>query len=472
VAPHRRTALLCALAAAAAIGAVAFASGRRCRPAARPNVVLFVWDTCRGDRVSVNGYARPTTPRLAAFAATGTTFRACFSPAPWTPPAHASLFTGLLPRTHGLREGMGDRVRPGIPLLARTLRDAGYETVCVAANPAISVVTGLDEGFEHHFPCFRTDEGRETADAARDRVRDWAARRRASGEAKRPVFLFVNLMDTHLPYVFDAAAVAAVRGAGAADGAGRAAAAIGDMETKAHVIGRREIPPQAIRDLDAAYDGAVHRTDRVTGEILDDLRAEGLLDRAFVAICADHGENLGEHREMNHVLSVYEPVLHVPLVVSWPGRLDGGRVVDTPVALQDVYPTILEAAHVPVPAPCGKDAVPLTEASSRPRHVVSEYGPMLLSLPEARAALPDAPPEAFDRFRYLYRAVREPGLRGGLKLVSVLRAGERGDLVPVREELYDLASDPRETKDLLAPGGHPSARAGADRLRAAGRAGR
>ena len=80
-----------------------------------------MWDTCRGDRVEVNGYALPTAPRLAGIAAEGVTFRHCFTPSPWTPPAHASLFTGLLPSRHGLRENRGDRVHPGVPLLAATL---------------------------------------------------------------------------------------------------------------------------------------------------------------------------------------------------------------------------------------------------------------------------------------------------------------------------------------------------------------
>jgi arylsulfatase A-like enzyme len=367
---------------------------------------------------------------------------------------------------------MGDRVRPGIPLLAQTLRDSGYETVCVAANPVLSVVTGLDAGFEHSFPCYRTDEGGETGDAARDRVRDWIARRRGAGGGRRPVFLFVNLMDAHLPYVFDAAAVAAVRGQAAVAGAGRASAAVGDMEAKAFTLGRGAVPPETIRDLDAAYDGAVRRDDRITGEILDLLRGEGILEGAMVAVCSDHGENLGEHGELNHVLSVYEPVLHVPLVVSWPGRFEEGRVEDAEVRLQDLYPTILECAGVPAPPACGKDAVSLLESPLRPRRVVAEYGPMLLSLASARAALPDAPPEAFDRFGYLYRAVREPASAGGRKLVSILRIEEERDPVPVSEELYDLVADPGEEHDLLAPGGPAAERAEADRLRAAGREGR
>jgi arylsulfatase A-like enzyme len=439
----------------------------------KPDIVLIVWDTCRGDRVEVNGYAHPTTPRLKSLAAQGTTFRRCFTPSPWTPPAHASLFTGLLPRAHGLREGMfGDRIRPGIPLLAETLRDEGYETVCVAANAAVSVITGLDAGFEHKLPFYRTDDGGETGDGIRDRVREWTKRRRETGGSRRPVFLFVNLMDTHLPYVCDAPDIEAVRGPEAVEGARRAAAAIGDMEAKAIALGRGTIAPETLRDLSVAYDAAVRRDDRLTGEILDHLRAEGLLDGAFVAITSDHGENLGEHGQLNHLVSVYEPVLHVPLVVSWPGRFEGGRVEDAEVRLQDLYPTILEAAGVAVPGPCGKDATSLAERPLRPRPLVSEFGPMPLALATAKEALPDAPPEVFERIVQLHRAVREPASSGGRKLISLFRVESDQEPVVVREELYDLVADPGETKDLLAPGGHPDIRAEADRLRATGKAGR
>jgi arylsulfatase A-like enzyme len=103
----------------------------------RPNIVVFVWDTCRADHLSAYGYPRPTTPRLEEFARDAVTFRHAYAPAPWTPPSHASLFTGLLPAHHGLTQREGEeagRVRDGIPLLAETLAAAGYDTVGFTCN--------------------------------------------------------------------------------------------------------------------------------------------------------------------------------------------------------------------------------------------------------------------------------------------------------------------------------------------------
>ncbi len=469
--PRLRLVLLAA--AAAAVVAALLAAGWMwdgARP--RPNIVIVVWDTNRGDRTTVNGYARPTTPRLEGLAARGVTFRQCITPAPWTAPAHASLFTGLLPQDHWLREGMGERIRPGIPLLAQTLADAGYETVAVVANPRISKATGLDAGFERCLARYREGDGSATGDSVAESVRHWAAERRTAPGNRRPAFLFVNLMEAHLPYAFDAASVAAVRGLGSVEGARHAAAAVGNLETTVHQVGMRRIDPRTIQDLGAAYDGAVLRNDRITGRILGDLEFEGILEEAFVAVTADHGENLGEHGELNHSMSVYEPVLHVPLVLRWPGRFEGGRVVEEQVGLQDLYPTILEAARVPVPEPCGKDAIPLTGNLPPARALVSEYGPMPRSLEEARQAFPGAPQEVYDRFRLLFRSVREsPTLPGARKLVSVFRAVKGRDPELVREELYDIASDPGETRNLLGGDAPEAERAAAARLRRAGAAG-
>jgi arylsulfatase A-like enzyme len=429
----------------------------------RPNIVLVVWDTCRGDRVSVNGYERPTTPRLEALAKEGTTFRRCYSPSPWTPPAHASLFTGLLPRNHGLREGRADRVEPGLPLLAETLRAAGYETACAVANPQISDATGLDAGFDTVLRCYGEPEAKGDGAEVLGKLRAFSAARRASGGG-RPLFLFVNLMEPHLPYACDAASVAAVRGDGAVNGARKAAALVTDARANDHLYGVNPLDATTLGDLSAAYDGAVRAVDRVTGEILDLLREDGLLGNALVAVCGDHGENLGEHGDVSHLMSVRDPVLHVPLVLRWPGRFEGGRVVDEQVRLQDLYPTLLAAARADAPGRCGGDAASLLETPLRPRTLVAEYGPALDHVAEVARVIPDAPRSALDRLREALVAVREPpSIAGARKYVSVFRHGDAGEAVLVREELFDLAADPGELRNLL-----PAERATADRLREVG----
>lgn len=452
------------------LGALGVALGRYGSGSAAlpPDIVLIVWDTCRGDRVTVNGYPPMTTPRLLAFAADGVTFRRCYTPAPWTPPAHGSLFTGLLPRDHGLREGMGERITRSVPLLAESLARAGYETVCVSANPLVSPATGLTAGFEREFPCYRTEDGSVTGEAVREQVRAWLRFRRRDGREDRPFFLFINLMETHLPLAGTGRQVKELFGESAVDGAMKASRRVGDLEAKAHLMGRMRIPDAVIEDLGRAYAGAVKRDDAYTGGILDALEESGRLERAFVAVCSDHGENLGEHGELNHALSVYDPVLHVPMVVRWPGRLDGGRVEDAQVRLHDLYATIMEFAELPVPPGAGGDSLSLTATPLEPRLLVAEFGPMPRSMVEARAALAGAPAGIFEKFLHTYRAVQEVEGNRVWKLITVVEgAGSRGEFV-VREELYDLVADPRELHDLLAREPAEEILSVARRLRAAG----
>ena len=471
--PRPRRILLAALLVAAALGLAGILAALgvlgTAPPAGRPpDIVLVVWDTCRGDRVSAAGYPLPTTPRLEALAADGVVFRRCYTSAPWTPPAHGSLFTGLLPRRHGLIEGMGDRLRAGLPTLAATLRKAGYETVCVSTNPLISDATGLIDGFETVLPCFRTEDATVGSAEAVANVRQWLLRRRGTPGPRRPFFLFVNLMETHLPYILDEEGVEAAHGREALVPARRAAEATSDMDPRFHLLGLRPMHPRQIRDLSLLYDGAVFRDDRSTGLLLDLLRAEGMSSDAFVAICGDHGENLGEHGEMDHAFSVHDTVSRVPLVVRQAGRYDGGRVVEGPVALHDLYPTVLAAAGVEAPPSCGADAVVLGLAAAPGRVVVTEYGPMPRSVAEASAAMPGAPARVMDRFRWRYRAARTwPPGAGGRTLIYVEQAESDGSWTPVREALFDSGADPGEERNLLGPGERPEERAEAARLREA-----
>jgi len=301
-----------------------------------------------------------------------------------------------------------------------------------------------------------------------ERVLEWLDGRPRGG-GRKPFFLFVNLMESHVPYAFEAAEVEAVRGAGAAEEAREAVRRVTEDAVFAHTTGARLVDPVLFPGLDAAYDGAVRIVDRVTGRILDRLRADGLLDGAVVVVCGDHGENLGEHGALGHALSLSEQVLHVPLVVRWPGRFPAGAVEDAQVRLQDVYPTLLEAAGVAAPAECGKDALPLTEKPLRSRVAVAEFGPSTNRIPGLLKRFPDAPPQSFGILLRALLTVRDPSDRpGARKLLSIVRTTVGGPPQGVVEELYDLGADPGEDRDLLSGEAAPQEQAAADRLRALG----
>jgi len=434
--------------------------------APRPDIVLVVWDTCRADRVSACGYALPTTPRLAALASEGVNFRRCFTPAPWTPPAHASLFTGLLPVHHGLRERMGDKVHPDLPFLADTLRRGGYETVAASANPLLGA-TGLLEGFETVLPVDiprGLDKG--VGEEVAGRVDAWLAERSRRVAERRPIFLFVNLMDAHLPLVPAAEDLIAVHGAEVAAKVPPGGGGVDEIGALSHLIGVQRLTEDELGTLSMLYDAGVHAADRATERILNALRREDLYAAAVVAVAGDHGEMLGEHGDLEHRMSVWDPALHVPLVIRWPGRLEGGRTEDAQVRLQDLYPTLLEAARVTVPPGCGRDAVPLTESPLWPRESVSQLLWIHSYLPGLRDRFPGAPDSAFDRFFLSRLAVREVAGPTPRKWVLVRRFVPPDGSRDESEALFETRSDPGEERNLLGPAARPEDRAAAERLRA------
>lgn len=437
-------------------------------PSRPPNIVVVVWDTCRPDRLSAYGYPLPTTPRLEEFARGAVKYEHAYSPAPWTPPSHASLFTGLLPARHGLtqrEEAEGGRTRPGIPLLAETLAAAGYDTIGFSCNACISRATGLDRGFRTMTGLYVGEPVKGSGEKARAAVAEWIAERRRDPRAEeRPLFLFLNLMDAHIPRIPSRASVAAVRPKGVTDDELNRAAAIDERRVFEHSLGIRPLDGRTLEAARVLYDGACRDLDAATGGILDLLRDEGILEGAFVAITGDHGEALGEHGEMGHRMSVHDDLLHIPLLVRWPGRLDGGRTERKQVRLQDLYPTILGAAGVAVPAGNGQDAVPLLPEPVAARPLVAAFHRAVLTPEQLRVLLPGQPESLFGQFALTHLAAQDPVAAPGMRYIRVLREEAGRAPVPEREELYDLAADPGETRNLLAPGGPPGARETADRL--------
>jgi arylsulfatase A-like enzyme len=435
----------------------------------RPNIVLVVWDTCRADRLSAYGYGKPTTPWLEGFARDAVIFKEAFSPSPWTPPAHASLFTGLLPEKHGLLHGKGDRVPRHVPLLAETLRAAGYETIGFSSNAFISGITGLDAGLDRIVPLHSDAGGIGTAEQVQEAVESWLRERRnAPHGPERPLFVFINMMDAHLPRRPWAEDLRAVLGSAAVPNEVARAIAIDQREAVSHLLGVRALDAGTLDAMGTVYDASVHHLDRKTGEILERMRADGILDHAVVAITGDHGEHLGEHGHLSHQMSLYDSVLRIPMVVRWPGRLEGGRIERAQVRLQDLHPTLLEAAGVAPPPGTALDARSLGEDPLRSRLHRATFARPLPYLDDARKEFPGAPESVFDRFSQTLRAAQEPTLvDGSRKLIGWERGEAAGPGMTEREELFDLAKDPREEKDLLQGPSAEKERAAADRLRTA-----
>jgi len=266
-----------------------------------PDVVLITIDTLRADRLGSYGYADAHTPVLDRLAEEGFRFEQVQSPAPITAPAHATIFTGQLPASHGVRNNGTYVLRDDVPTLAEEFRARGYATgAAVAAHPVMARY-GLARGFDHYDDAIPADGPRfHEADRPADEVvaaaLDWAR----SADGDRPLFLWVHLFDPHQPY---------------------------DL-----------VPPFDVDFADRPYDGEIAASDRAVGRLLaglDDARGRSRL----TMVTSDHGEGLGQHDEPTHALLLYQTTLRVPWIVHWPGQVPVGTEPE-PVGLIDLAPTL------------------------------------------------------------------------------------------------------------------------------------
>jgi arylsulfatase A-like enzyme len=315
--------------------------------AGRVNLVILLMDTTRRDHCSLPGSSRSCTPEIAKLAAEGTTFTGAWSPSSWTAPSHASLFTGLLPRHHGL--WMGNRVYldDEAETLAEILCERGYRTACWTDNHLISPQWGLAQGFERWEPVYQRGPARESRCwQSLGEALTWC---RETHRRRERFFLFVNLMEPHLPYAPPRRYRKGFLPEGIDSTIVERASRIQSPKHLAYCLGKLELPDETLQALRGLYAAEIATVDDAIGVFLEGLRQEGILDETLVVVTADHGEALGEHHMLGHNLSLASWLVRVPLVLRLPGRFEGGNAVEDVVRLEDLFPTLLEICGAPVP---------------------------------------------------------------------------------------------------------------------------
>jgi arylsulfatase A-like enzyme len=301
-----------------------------------PLVVIYLVDTLRADHTTPYGYARDTTPELQRFAADAVVFEQAISHASWTKPAVASMFTSLLPGRHRAVQ-LRDQLDPGHVTLAEMLEAKGYATGAAIANSVIYAAgTNFEQGFDFYAGLHgEGDRPSKLVEAAGvvDAALRWLDTRRGL-----PTFLYVHTMDPHVPY---------------------APPAPFDRKYEPHptpdhpaVDPRSDYQEPKDRErMIAQYDGDIAYGDQEFGRFIRELKARGVYEDALIVFLADHGEEFLDHGQFLHGKSVFDELIHVPLIVKFPGRRDAGRRVKPQVQLVDVLPTVLESQGLPVPEP-------------------------------------------------------------------------------------------------------------------------
>ena len=323
-----------------------------------PNILLIILDTVRAASLSLLGYERETTPFLDELARNALVFDSAFSTSPWTLPSHGTMFTGRYPQE--LSANWQTPLDSTWPTIAEQFRNAGYMTAGFVANLHYGPAAyGLSRGFTHYedfdislgslarssrllssllglnSPLRKLVDNyqlldRKYAGELNPRVLRWVAQHR-----ERPHFLFLNYFDAHAPYwppwPYDTLF-----------------AAPQERRNPTLEWGWTWTPDQVALERDA-YDRSLTYLDDSLRRLFAGLEAQGFLANTIVIVTSDHGEHFGEHGFMRHSRTLYQPLLHVPLLVQAPGRVPEGMRIGTPVSLRDLPATIMDLAAIGSP---------------------------------------------------------------------------------------------------------------------------
>lgn len=386
----------------------------------RLNVILISLDQLRADQLHCLGNPRRTSPNLDRLAEHGVRFSHFYSVAPWTAPSYASLMTSLFPSRHGVTlfwHPDYSLVSPDVPMLAEIFKAQGYHTAAFVNN-GVAGKTLTGRGFDEYDQgqpnaqvkdiTRRGEEAYNLAPETTAKILPWLDQHRSE-----PFFLFVLFLEPHSPYnpppeddIFKTSAYPHETNTGY------------DLKNghlfRLAMLGDR----QAVQRLYDLYDGKIHFVDRYVGEVMDQVKKLGLSDSTLIVLTSDHGEMLYSHPDdfltFDH-RSLYDPVVHIPLIMAGPG-LPEGKLVEGLASNVDTAPTILNLAGFPPPSDAeGHSLIPLVQGKVKSlNHYVYAEEDIMLPL----------------------RSVRT----NQYKLIENLWNG--------KNQLFDLQQDPGEQHDI------------------------
>jgi arylsulfatase A-like enzyme len=386
------------------------------------NILFVVVDTLRADHLGCYGYPQATSPTIDRLASEGARFTRCIAPGIPTTPAHTTLYTGLHPITHNIvaHGGQADLDRR-IPVLPELLQAASYTTAAV--DNLYDIKPWLARGYEFYInPSFRHKlRLLVSCEEINARAIPWL-----KAHAREPFFLFVHYWEPHTPYLPPARYrefYPVDLDPFAPGNSGMAAVQRQPIWGMFHDLWFKKLGPVTDPDYIASlYDAEIRHVDDGIGALLNALEATGVADDTLVVLTGDHGESLTEHDIYFDHHGLYEPTIHVPLILRHPGRIGAGATLPPLVQHLDVAPTLLEAVGAPIPAAMeGRSLWPL--ASGKAQTGGWERVVCCESTWQSKWAL-----RTDDR-----------------KLI-LARSPDRHNM-PMRE-LYDLEADPGETRNL------------------------
>ncbi|TKJ32861.1 hypothetical protein CEE39_04750 [bacterium (candidate division B38) B3_B38] len=348
------------------------------------NVILITIDTLRADHVECYGYNKIKTPELNRMAEEGVRFAQVVAPVPLTLPSHTSIMTGTYPLFHLVRDNGGYYVEEDYITLAEVLKERGFATGAFIGAFVLDSKWGLNQGFDYYYDNFDLSRYRKISlstvqrpgDEVEKEAMEWIA---SNGEGK--FFAWIHFFDPHSPYT----------------------------------------PPAPFDTLypGRPYDGEIAYVDMLIGRLREFLVERDLLDKTLLVITSDHGEGLGEHRELLHGNFVYDTTLLVPLIIRFPKMEIENLTIAEQVRLIDIMPTILDYLGVPPPPESqGVSLMPKTRKKNQ------------------KLKLPAYGESYYTRIHF------------GWSELKCIRTERYKFIDAPKPELYDIKEDPAESKNL------------------------
>ena len=420
----------------------------------RPNIILISIDTLRADHLTCYGYHKKTTPNIDRIANEGTIFLRNYSTGVWTPPGHASMLTGLYVSEHGVYGE--NRLSESIPTIAVKLKENGYQTAGFVNNSQVGELVGFEKGHDTFVEVWKGIKPKSTI----ERIINGLHRRIKSGlgyedmgagktnrlfanwienhiDKNKPFYTFLHYIEPHNPlnpprsyknkYLkqaykrIDAEKIKKV--------------AYNPLICFVEDLNLNE---EEIEVLKLLYDAEIAYTDSKIGEIVSMLKRNNVYDDTMIIITSDHGEHFGEHGFWSHVASLYNEVLHVPLIMKFPKGIKRISEVNECTQLVDIFPTVMEVTGVSKDDLNNTSGVSLVYGSSNNtkfhNHLFSEWEGRVPYFIQSKLDKPGSSVD-LDRIKSRMWMVSD----GKYKYISI----ENG-----QKELFDLNNDVNEQNNL------------------------
>src|SRR3984893_2844162 len=370
----------------------------------RPNVILITIDTLRADHVACYGSRAVKTPTLDGLANDGVVFERAISQVPLTWPSHAVILTGTYPFQNGVQDFTGQPLAQQFRTVSQAFQKSGYATGAVVSAFVLDRSWGLARGFDFYDDAFSAETfEKKDAGLVDSRAGESVAHAIAwlKKTPRRPFFLWLHLYDPHSPYD----------------------------------------PPEPYRSeyRSHLYDGEIAYADHELGNLMSWLKQNHLYDSSLIVALSDHGESLGEHGEDEHGFFVYDATVHVPLIVKPPAGsgIAAGRHGE-PVETAAVSPTLLQLAGVKDPG--NKIYVQFQSHALLGTMLGTKSGANQAGIKAANQTPKDP---AYSETFYPFSSF-------GWSPLHALESERFHFIEAPRPELYDLESDPGETRNIAS----------------------